>query len=248
MSFKLLAIRPLDECNIKFLKNLEENRIYQFYNDYEFLDENKNSIKDFGKKNYIEVDSINYNPTIPNNLYGDKINISAIVGKNGSGKSSLVELLYVAFYNLSIELNIIKKSKYEEKYKKTKNKLEIFLKKLGKSIINSNTFNEANKKEKLLALIETLQLDLFRQDIDISNIRSVEKEILETNAEIFRSISDINFQDKIYTETEWNYIKKEIDSFLEFFRNSVDDLNPISSDKSAKEISILIDELENEFK
>jgi hypothetical protein len=32
MSFKLLAIRPLDGCNPKFLKNLEENRIYQFYN------------------------------------------------------------------------------------------------------------------------------------------------------------------------------------------------------------------------
>jgi hypothetical protein len=108
MSFKLLAIRPLEGCNPKFLKNLEENRIYKFYNDYEFQDEKGNVIDTFGKENYFEVNKIKHNPTVPDNLYGDKINISAIVGKNGSGKSSLVELLYVFFYQLSISEEIIK--------------------------------------------------------------------------------------------------------------------------------------------
>jgi len=102
MSFKLLAIRPLHKCNTNFRKNLEENRIYQFYNDYEFQDSNGNKITDFSK--YIEVSKIRYNPIVPKNLFGDKISISAIVGKNGSGKSALVELLVAFVIKLSLEI------------------------------------------------------------------------------------------------------------------------------------------------
>ena len=36
MSFKLLAIRPTENCGKKFLKNLEINRIYKIYNEYKF--------------------------------------------------------------------------------------------------------------------------------------------------------------------------------------------------------------------
>lgn len=110
MSFKLLAIRPLANCNQKFLKNLEENRIYQFYNDYEFQDKEDKKISEFGKDKHIEVNKIEYIETIPTDFFGEKINISAIVGKNGSGKSSLVELIYIAFYNLAIEKKIIPKT------------------------------------------------------------------------------------------------------------------------------------------
>lgn len=100
MSFKLLAIRPLKDCNPKFLKNLDEGRIYKFYNDYKFIQDNEGN-----------VDSIEYNETVPKELYyqgeGDfktKVNISAIVGKNGSGKSALVELLVAFVVKLSIEI------------------------------------------------------------------------------------------------------------------------------------------------
>lgn len=100
MSFKLLAIRPLDGCNPKFLKNLEEGRIYKFYNDYKFFQDKGGN-----------VTSIEYEETIPKELYyqgeGDvktKINISAIVGKNGSGKSALVELLVSFVVKMSLEI------------------------------------------------------------------------------------------------------------------------------------------------
>ncbi|MGG1920185.1 hypothetical protein AB1278_00030 [Chryseobacterium sp. NRRL B-14798] len=102
MSFKLLAIRPLDKCNPKFLKNLEENRIYKFYNDYIFQDSKGNEIIDFSQ--LIEVSNIKYESTAPINLYGDKINISAIVGKNGTGKSALVELFVASINQLSYSL------------------------------------------------------------------------------------------------------------------------------------------------
>ena len=42
MSFKLLAIRPLNGCNKKFLKNLIPNQIYKFYNEI-----NTNSLSSF---------------------------------------------------------------------------------------------------------------------------------------------------------------------------------------------------------
>ena len=115
MSFKLLAIRPLDGCNEKFLKNLEKNRIYQFYNDYTFYDEN-GIIKEFGKDNYKEVKKIEYKETVPADLYNQgklKINVSAIVGKNGSGKSALTELLFASIYNYS-KKNIPEFSKVDE--------------------------------------------------------------------------------------------------------------------------------------
>lgn len=119
MSFKILAIRPLSNCNSKFLKNLKQNQIYQFYNDYEFKDSDEKKIQDF--LNFREVEYIEFNPSVPTNLYNLKrkdnsikdleVNISAIVGKNGSGKSSLVELLYVAFYNLAVTEGIINKGR-----------------------------------------------------------------------------------------------------------------------------------------
>jgi energy-coupling factor transporter ATP-binding protein EcfA2 len=127
MSFKLLAIRPLEGCRESFLKNLDINRFYKFYNDYEFFS-NDIKIDDFEKdysgfKN--EATNIKFTQTIPNNFFGPKINISAIVGKNGSGKSSLVELLYAAFFNLSIEKGFIKKD--ERNFKINDINLEVFI-------------------------------------------------------------------------------------------------------------------------
>lgn len=104
MSFKLLAIRPLDNCNPKFLKNLIPNQTYQFYNDYVFHYEDNDLTK-----NVINIEKLEQ--TVPENFYNQgetKINISAIVGKNGSGKSSLVDLLYATFYNIAISEKIIK--------------------------------------------------------------------------------------------------------------------------------------------
>ncbi|WP_288446091.1 hypothetical protein [uncultured Chryseobacterium sp.] len=100
MSFKLLAIRPLGGCNPKFLKNLTPNELYKFYNDYKFVEDIDGNIT-----------SIEYDETVPKDLYyqgeGDlktKINISAIVGKNGSGKSALVELLVASIVKMSLAI------------------------------------------------------------------------------------------------------------------------------------------------
>ena len=106
MSFKLLAIRPLKGCSERFLKNLEEDRIYKFYNDYSFFLENNQEIEGSDKK----VSKIECNNTVPEKLYEKSrlnIQISALVGKNGSGKSSLLELLYASCYVIALDKEIL---------------------------------------------------------------------------------------------------------------------------------------------
>lgn len=98
--FKLLAIRPLEGCNPRFIKNLIPNKVYQFYHDYNF-DVIDNEVTILKKENSSQINSSIYSTK---NL---EINISAIVGENGSGKSSLIELLYAIVYNLAVDVKLI---------------------------------------------------------------------------------------------------------------------------------------------
>lgn len=107
MSFKLLAIRPLKECNPNYLKNLKTNQLYKFCNDYIFYDNHNREVNDSGK----DVSKITYQATIPEDLFSQglcdaktKINVSAIVGKNGCGKSAIVELLVASIIKMSLEI------------------------------------------------------------------------------------------------------------------------------------------------
>jgi predicted ATPase len=84
--FKLLAFRPLEGMAPDLLKSLQKNCIYSIYNEYQY------TLKDGTN----EIESIKYIPSVPVNLYGNNITVSAIVGQNGSGKSSLLELFYYA--------------------------------------------------------------------------------------------------------------------------------------------------------
>ncbi|WP_336828353.1 hypothetical protein [Sphingobacterium multivorum] len=105
-NFKIIAIRPSKGCHRRFLKNLTPGRIYPLYGSYSFFDdERKELVK--SKKNAAYFSN---NPTIPANFFSRitkdgnllNINISAIAGKNGSGKSSIIELLFASIYLLSV--------------------------------------------------------------------------------------------------------------------------------------------------
>ncbi|MNK61170.1 hypothetical protein D3C87_803260 [compost metagenome] len=102
MDFKLLALRPLKNCNERFRKNLIEGKIYKFYEDYKFYNGNT----ELTEVDFHDVTNIEYQTTnpVPEDLYGSNINISAIVGKNGSGKSALIELFTACINQLSLNL------------------------------------------------------------------------------------------------------------------------------------------------
>lgn len=97
--FKLLALRILQNTDKRFKKNLQEGIIYKFYQDYKYIDEGETEI--LPKNNNLESLFVKILPpeTDSSNLYSSnsnlKISVSAIVGENGSGKSSIVD-----FYNL----------------------------------------------------------------------------------------------------------------------------------------------------
>lgn len=104
MGFKLVAIRPLERCGSKFLKNLEVNRLYKFYENYEFYNNQVRIDNLLIVEDYREVNNIIEKDKLPIDFYSPKINISAIIGKNGSGKSSLIDLFIATLNQISLTL------------------------------------------------------------------------------------------------------------------------------------------------
>ncbi len=81
--FKLLMIKPLEGCEDYISKILKIGEPYFFYNNYK---EDKDWIT--RKEESLPIDFFTTNEKSSTN-----ISISAIVGKNGEGKSSIIELL-----------------------------------------------------------------------------------------------------------------------------------------------------------
>lgn len=84
--FKILAVRPLKGCGKHIRKCLEEGQMYYFCDDF-VITEGGIALRDGHAK------------PLPNNFFGLsgssglEVNISAVVGMNGDGKSSLIELM-----------------------------------------------------------------------------------------------------------------------------------------------------------
>ncbi len=114
MNFKILAIRPLEKS--EGLKNLQEGHLYQFYNNYYFSPDDEAIIE---------------NNVVPENLFESNITqsitIGAIVGKNGSGKSAIIELLIKSIVKISLILkdsfinsdNLFDRADGKDKFKKS---------------------------------------------------------------------------------------------------------------------------------
>lgn len=91
--FKLIAIKPLKGCQPHILKCLKTDMMYYFCNDYYVAED----------ESYIERRSKNIQPLREDFFLGNpKVNISAVVGMNGDGKSTLMELLMRLINNCAI--------------------------------------------------------------------------------------------------------------------------------------------------
>jgi AAA15 family ATPase/GTPase len=119
MIFKLLAVRLNSSFPLK--KNLREKQFYKFSNDFQFLDKEGKNLET--AESYTDIINIRDLQSFPGSLYSldqvnptkEKnditaesqkyrrldINISAIVGQNGAGKSSLLEIFYLFIFCIS---------------------------------------------------------------------------------------------------------------------------------------------------
>ncbi|NQY28283.1 MAG: hypothetical protein HRT69_02315 [Flavobacteriaceae bacterium] len=113
--FKLIALKtgaekkrfitiPNSKNKIDPYKILKQNTVYPFYSNYTFPSNNFNEVN-IDDKELIDL----FSTTIDGHSLS--VNINAIVGKNGSGKSSLIELLYLATYNIGCRLKLLRDPK-----------------------------------------------------------------------------------------------------------------------------------------
>ena len=88
MNFLLLGLYIRKGCDKKMVKNLETEKFYAFNR---FFD--------------IETKRLNFDLLEKyEGFFGENIFVSAIVGKNGSGKSSILDLVYRIINNLGNEI------------------------------------------------------------------------------------------------------------------------------------------------
>lgn len=93
-TFKLIGLRVLPYCDEKLRKVLKPNTMYYFYSDYE--EDREGGV--FLRENAIPIKPSFFN------VEGDEcpqISVSCIVGHNGDGKSSVVELLIRSINNFA---------------------------------------------------------------------------------------------------------------------------------------------------
>lgn len=121
MSFKIIALEVLNGCSKIHSKNLQFKEPYLFYKNYSFIPQQ-------GSEEY----EIHHKPILSETLYNLNgqnlnINISAIVGKNGSGKSTIVELLMKGINNLFYRYKLLNREKKFHKIDRIPNNIEINL-------------------------------------------------------------------------------------------------------------------------
>lgn len=103
--FRIIGVRPLTKCAPHILKVLQPNTTYFLYNDYE-ENENGNFVRPKEGANCLDINFFSLDIL---NKKTPHISISAIVGKNGDGKSSIVELIIRIMNNFAVAVGFKEK-------------------------------------------------------------------------------------------------------------------------------------------
>jgi hypothetical protein len=183
--FKLLAIVPLKGCDSKFTKNLKIGEVYKFYQKYDIR-----CVDDDSTIQYFE----SLIPPSSLNLYelknGIKINISAVVGLNGSGKSSLIELFYYFIYKLSTTQKAYGKEPIE-KYSYILQNLYLTHKDYFQVLNDENTsIKAAILQNRLNLLFQNLSNNELESLTDLNYIDKIKELISEKTTQLYKEWQD----------------------------------------------------------
>ena len=216
--FKLLAIRPIKGCDVNFRKRLKDGLVYKFFQDYKFVDDKGHEISI--KQNNLKSKIIKINsPEEELDLYSDndlRINISAVVGENGSGKSSLIELFFLAIFLKSVKSNMLNISKEIKETRASTTKIDENIQRLENRVMSLQGKNENNEREFREIVIK---IDAFRKKrerlnhhveslVEANNFSKSNKIYLEIYFEIGKEIQKISIYPKGYKN------KAKIDEFV----------------------------------
>lgn len=103
--FKFIGVRPLKGCAPNIRKVLKEDITYFLYNNYEVDSVDTNKVK--SKNNLEFLDNLFCLPNDNSPL----ISVSAIVGKNGDGKSTIIEMIMRVLNNFAYASGFLKDQK-----------------------------------------------------------------------------------------------------------------------------------------
>ncbi|MBQ9226854.1 MAG: AAA family ATPase [Fibrobacter sp.] len=165
--------------------------------------------------------------TIPDDFFGKNINIQAIVGKNGSGKSSLMDLMYMAINNFCYMFergNKRKRPGAAELYfiPNLHLNLHFFNGVLFKLVINDDCVflkNNTQNKPIFEAALDKADCKLPAENRNIAKKRYSDSEISDIVKDFFYSIIsnysmqsfvDDNYHRKIYFHADQDDIQKKI--------------------------------------
>jgi len=247
--FKLIGIRPHKDCGNRFLKILEAGRLYQFYNDYEFFTDSDATNKFDGVNGNIL--SFKYDSTLPCDLYkiGDlNVNISAIVGKNGTGKSTLIELLLYCIYYLGTNLenennekvlyqykdhiwHMMKANDFKKNdYKKKKTAVEQYIE---KCLLNPEVTTKTGRR-KLKANFVKKQEELLDLGFSVSELEKnqtrLKKKLTEAQKEHQNIINSLKCS--LFFEIDQVIYELKIDNKINF--KSIDNIIEIEDNRDIK--------------
>ena len=182
--FKLIGVRPLKGCATHIRKILKENTTYFLYDDFE-VDKNKPEkviYKGNGNVPAYFFSDIS-NPQTP------LISISAIVGKNGEGKSTIVELI----------IRILNNFAYAAGYKSYQDDL--------KAIRGLNAilyFSIENVPYHIKVNGSKITSDFFDEELSIKS-QSQDVEFLKRNQDLLFYSQICNFSLYAYNANEFNH-------------------------------------------
>lgn len=233
--FKLLAIRPLEGCADYIQKCLKTGMMYYFCNDYiiepgSHIRRRSKNIKPLKEDFFTMVSESDYYEENSSERKSPTVSVSAIVGMNGDGKSSLVELMMRLVNNCAISYMLSASSDSLRRVKGVKAELYYIVDNVIYRMAEEGKQNKTQIWE--IAEVDDKNGEIMRWDMKPNRIKHVDK---DTGCFFFTIVSNYShYAYNIYDyKNEWEIRGGEKDDdekcWLHYiFHKSDDYLTPIT--------------------